>query len=155
MQRADTAASLNSMALVLEDQGELASGRRLHERALDIRERVVGPTTATQLPAPCSSARVSWAPHGPFRARPGYLSAGAGGPTTPNSAASLDNLAVLLRAQGQLTAARPMFERPARHLRAGHLGRLPRISQSVISTAFEFLTLGHPEVLPAAPQAAA
>jgi len=35
--------SLNNLALLLKDQGELAAARPLYERALDIDERVLGP----------------------------------------------------------------------------------------------------------------
>ena len=48
----DTAASLNNLACLLQDQGDLAGARPLFERALAIREKVLGPEhpdTATSL----------------------------------------------------------------------------------------------------------
>jgi tetratricopeptide (TPR) repeat protein len=39
----DTAGSLNNLAELLRDQGDLAGARPLHERALAIREKVLGP----------------------------------------------------------------------------------------------------------------
>jgi hypothetical protein len=39
----DTATSLNNLALVLRDQGDLDGARPLHERALAIREARLGP----------------------------------------------------------------------------------------------------------------
>jgi hypothetical protein len=38
-----TTTSLNNLALVLRDQGDLAGARTLHERALAIRETHLGP----------------------------------------------------------------------------------------------------------------
>jgi hypothetical protein len=39
----DTATSLNNLAFLLQRQGDLAGARPLFERALAIRERVLGP----------------------------------------------------------------------------------------------------------------
>jgi hypothetical protein len=39
----DTATSLNNLARLLQEQGELAAARPLLERALAIREKVLGP----------------------------------------------------------------------------------------------------------------
>jgi hypothetical protein len=38
-----TAISINNLAVLLRDQGELAAARPLFERALAIRERMLGP----------------------------------------------------------------------------------------------------------------
>ena len=70
----DTAESLNNLAHLLQDQGDLAGARPLFERALAIREKVLG------------------AEH-------------------PDTAKSLNNLAHLLQAQGDLAGARPLYER--------------------------------------------
>ena len=43
----DTAASLNSLALLLADQGDLAGARPLYERALAISEEALGPILET------------------------------------------------------------------------------------------------------------
>ncbi len=48
----DTATSLNNLACLLKDQGDLAAARPLYERALAIREKALGPEhpdTATSL----------------------------------------------------------------------------------------------------------
>ena len=48
----DTAISLNNLATLLQDQGDLAGARPLFERALAIREKQLGPDhpdTATSL----------------------------------------------------------------------------------------------------------
>ena len=48
----DTATSLNNLAVLHQDQGDLAGARPLYERALAIREKVLGPEhpdTATSL----------------------------------------------------------------------------------------------------------
>jgi tetratricopeptide (TPR) repeat protein len=58
----------------LQHAGDLGAARPWYERALGVRERVLGPDH-------------------------------------PDTAASLNNLAILLRAQGELAAARPLFER--------------------------------------------
>jgi Tetratricopeptide repeat len=41
--RADTAQSLDNLALVFREQGDLAAAQPLTERALAIREKVLGP----------------------------------------------------------------------------------------------------------------
>jgi tetratricopeptide (TPR) repeat protein len=74
LEHPDTAKSLNGLALLLWDQGELAGARPLHERALAIREKVLGPEH-------------------------------------PDTAMSLNNLALLLQDQGDLTGSRPLYER--------------------------------------------
>jgi tetratricopeptide (TPR) repeat protein len=74
LEHPDTAASLNNLVGLLQDQGDLAGARRLCERALAIREKVLG------------------LEH-------------------PDTAASLNELARLLRDQGDLAGARPFFER--------------------------------------------
>ena len=70
----DTAKSLNNLALLLKDQGELTGARLLYERALEINERALG------------------LEH-------------------PETATSLNNLARLLQDQGDLAAAGPLHER--------------------------------------------
>jgi hypothetical protein len=42
----DTSTSLNNLAIVLRDQGDLEGARALHERALAIREARLGPCSA-------------------------------------------------------------------------------------------------------------
>ena len=112
----DTATSLNNLAFLLQDQGDLAGARPLSERALAIREKVLGPEhpdTATSLNNLASLLQDQGDLAG---ARPLYERALAIrekvlGPEHPDTATSLNNLAVLLQAQGDLAGARPLYER--------------------------------------------
>jgi tetratricopeptide (TPR) repeat protein len=70
----DTAGSLNNLAALLKDQGDLAAARPLPERALAIWEKLLGPEHS-------------------------------------HTARGLHNLAILLRDQGDLAAARPLLAR--------------------------------------------
>ena len=52
LEHPDTTTSLNNLAVLLSDEGDLAGARPLHERALAIREKALGPEhpdTATSL----------------------------------------------------------------------------------------------------------
>jgi tetratricopeptide (TPR) repeat protein len=111
-----TATSLNSLAILLKDQGDLAGARPLCERALAIYEQVLGPEhpfTATSL----NSLAILLEAQGDLAgARPLYERALAIrekvlGPEHPLTATSLNNLAELLRAHGDLAGARPLYER--------------------------------------------
>ncbi len=112
----DTAESLNNLAHLLHDQGDLAGARPLFERALAIREKVLGaehPDTAESLN---NLAHLLQAQGDLAGARPLYERALAIyekmlGAEHPNTATSLSNLAELLRAQGDLAGARPLNER--------------------------------------------
>ncbi len=93
-----------------------AQARPLHERALAIRETVLGPEhphTAASLGnlALLLRAQGDLAAARPLFERALAIRETALGPEHPHTAASLDNLALLLRAQGDLAAARPLFER--------------------------------------------
>ena len=103
----DTATSLNNLAVLLQDQGDLAAARPLFERALAIREKALGPEhpdTATSL----NNLAVLLQDQGDLAAaRPLYERAlaireKALGPEHPDTATSLNNLAVLLQDQGDL-----------------------------------------------------
>ena len=111
----DTAASLNNLAVLLQAQGDLAAARPLYERALAICEKALGPDhpdTATSLNnlAAASGPGRSRRGAATVRARAGDPREGAR-PDHPDTAMSLNNLAGLLQAQGDLAAARPLFER--------------------------------------------
>jgi tetratricopeptide (TPR) repeat protein len=112
----DTALILNELALLLQDQGELAGARQLHERALTIRERVLGPDhtdTAESLNnlARLLQAQGELAAARPLLERAVAIYRKALGPEHPSTATSLNNLALLLQAQGDLKGARPLCER--------------------------------------------
>ena len=111
-----TATSLNNLALVLKDQGDLAAARPLYERALAIDEKVLGPEhpdTAFDLAnlglllrdqGDLATAR-------PLLGRALAIREKALGPEHPHTATSLNNLALVLKDQGDLAAARPLYER--------------------------------------------
>src|SRR5215471_6741566 len=112
----DTAPSLNNLALLLRDQGDLAGARLLLERALVIREKVLGPEhpdTATSLGnlATVFHHQGDLAGAQPLFERALAICEKALGPEHPHTATSLSNLALLLRDQGDLAGARPLLER--------------------------------------------
>ena len=103
--------SLNNLAFCCR-LGRSRRGRPFHERALAICEKALGPDhpNATSLNNLAGCFRP-----GRSAAQP-LLSAlaireKALGPDHPDTATSLNNLAMLLRAQGDLAAARPLYER--------------------------------------------
>jgi tetratricopeptide (TPR) repeat protein len=93
-----------------------AEARRLSERALAIREKVLGPEhpgTATGLMslAGLLQAQGDIAGARPLFERALAINEKVLGPEHPDTASSLNNLATLLQAQGDLAEARPLFER--------------------------------------------
>ncbi|MFI5013205.1 MAG: tetratricopeptide repeat protein [Hyphomicrobiales bacterium] len=112
----DTAVSLNNLAVLLQDQGDMAGARPLYERALAIREKVLGAdhqdTAATlnnlavllQDQGDMAGARLLYERALAIREK-------ALGPDHPHTAMSLGNLALLLAAQGDPASARPLCER--------------------------------------------
>ena len=89
---------------------------RCFERALAIREKVLGPEhpdTAKSLNnlALLLQAQGELAAARPLHERALAIREKVLGPEHPDTAMSLNNLAVLLQAQGELAAARPLFER--------------------------------------------
>jgi tetratricopeptide (TPR) repeat protein len=112
----DTATSLNNLALVIKDQGDLTGARPLYERALAIREKVLGPeheNTALSLnnlgvlienQGDLAGAR-------PLLKRALAINEKVLGAEHPDTATSLNNLGVLIENQGDLSGARPLFER--------------------------------------------
>ena len=112
----DTAMSLNNLAVLLQDQGDLAGARPLFERALAIREKVLGPEhpdTATSLNnlAGLLQDQGDLAGARPLFERALAIREKVLGPEHPDTATSLNNLAGLLRDQGDLAGARPLYER--------------------------------------------
>jgi tetratricopeptide (TPR) repeat protein len=57
----DTAQSLNNLALLLHDQGDLAGARPLFERALAIYEKALGPEHPNTVTVRNNLAKLSWA----------------------------------------------------------------------------------------------
>jgi tetratricopeptide (TPR) repeat protein len=112
----DTAKSLNGLALLLWDQGDLAGARPLHERALAIREKLLGPEhpdTAMSL----NNLALLLQDMGDLAAaqllyeRALAIYEKVRGPEHPDVALSLNNLAHLLQARNDIAGAKPLFER--------------------------------------------
>ena len=109
-----TATSLNNLAVLLRDQGDLAGARPLFERALAIHEKALGPEhpdTAASLNNLAGLLRDQGDLAGarPLFERALAISEKALGPEHPDTATSLNNLAHLLRDQGDLAGARPLL----------------------------------------------
>jgi tetratricopeptide (TPR) repeat protein len=112
----NTATDLNNLALLLQDQGELAEARPLCERALAIRQKALGrehPDTAQSLNnlATLLKAQGDLAAARPLYERALAIDEKALGPEHPNTATDLNNLALLLQAQGDLAGARRLYKR--------------------------------------------
>ena len=112
----DTAASLNNLALLLLEQGDLAGALPLFERAFTIDERALGPEhpeTATNLNnlAGVFHRRGDFSGARPLYERALAIREKALGSDHTQTAKSLNNLAALLRDQGDPAGARPLFER--------------------------------------------
>jgi tetratricopeptide (TPR) repeat protein len=115
-EHSETATSLNNLALLLLELGDLAGARPLFERALTIDERALGPEhpeTATNLN---NLAGVLHRGGDLTGARPLFERAlaireKALGPEHIQTAKSLNNLANLLRDLGDFAGARPLTER--------------------------------------------
>ena len=111
-----TAKSLNGLALLLWDQGDLAGARPLHERALAIREKVLGPEHPDTAMSLNNLALLLQDQGNPAGAMPLFKRALAiyekvCGPVHSDTALSLNNLAHLLQAQGDLAGSRPLYAR--------------------------------------------
>jgi tetratricopeptide (TPR) repeat protein len=110
-----TAASLNNLARVLWDEGDLAGAQPLFERSLAIRERTLGdhPRTAASLNNLSSLLQSRGDPVGarPLSERALAICEKTLGPEHPRTAASLANLARVLRDLREFEAARPIAER--------------------------------------------
>jgi tetratricopeptide (TPR) repeat protein len=107
---------LEATGRYLQVRGELAAARPLLERALEIRERVLGPDhpyTAASLNnlALLLQDQGELAAARPLLERTLAIRDRVLGPDHPDTASSLNNLAGLLQDQGELAAARPLYER--------------------------------------------
>jgi tetratricopeptide (TPR) repeat protein len=112
----DTATTINNLALLLREQGDLAEARPLCERALSIRERMLGPEhpiTATNLNnlGLLLNDLGDFAGARPLHERALAIREKALGPEHPDTATSLDNLAAVLQTQGDVVGARSLYER--------------------------------------------
>jgi Flp pilus assembly protein TadD len=103
--------SLNNLAILLQSQGDYAAARPLFERALAIREKVLGPEhprTADSLDNLGILLQTLGDPAGarPLHERALAIREKALGPEHPGTATSLNNLAKSLLLKGDLTGAR-------------------------------------------------
>jgi tetratricopeptide (TPR) repeat protein len=111
----DTATSVNNLARLLRDQGDLAGAQQLFERALTIREKVLDPEhpdTAWSLNnlAVLRQTQGDFAGAQPLFERALTIREKALGPEHPDTATSLNNLAQLLRDRNDLAGARSLVE---------------------------------------------
>jgi tetratricopeptide (TPR) repeat protein len=111
-----TVMSVNNLAVLFQDQGDLAGARPLFERALAILERTVGPEhpdTATNLNnlAMTLQAQGDWRAARPLLERALAIGEKALGPEHPEVATRVSNLARVLRDSDQSKEAEPLFHR--------------------------------------------
>jgi tetratricopeptide (TPR) repeat protein len=112
----ETATSLNSLAGVVQSQGDLAVARALYERALGIRENVLGPEDSDTAMSLNNLADVVREQGESKVAQPLYERAFAiwqklHGPEHPETATCLRNVARVLQDQGYLAEAQSLYER--------------------------------------------
>jgi tetratricopeptide (TPR) repeat protein len=112
----DTAASLNNLATLLVDQGDLTGSRTLFERALAIREKALGPEHPDTAASLQNLANILSSLGDRTRAPPLFERAlaireKALGPEHPETATSLASLAVLLNKQRDYSGAHALIER--------------------------------------------
>ncbi len=106
----------NEMGYYLDMSGDLPAARPYYERALAIRERVLGPEHPDTARSLNNLGYLLQAMGDLAAARPYYERALAIrervlGPEHPDTAQSLNNMGALLQAMGDLPAARPYYER--------------------------------------------
>jgi tetratricopeptide (TPR) repeat protein len=111
-----TGGSLNQLASVLRDEGDLAAARPLFERALAIHEKALGPEHPDAAESLKDLALLLRDQGDLAAARPLFeralaIAEKALGPEHFRTAASLHNLSAMLRDQGDLATARPLCER--------------------------------------------
>jgi tetratricopeptide (TPR) repeat protein len=111
-----TATSLNNLARLLRDQGNLSGAVPLCERALEIREKMLGPEHPHTAASLNNLASLLQALGNLLEVRPLFERAleireKVFGPEHPHTAAGLLNVARILRDQAEFTAARPFAER--------------------------------------------
>jgi tetratricopeptide (TPR) repeat protein len=106
----------HSLAEVLYEMGDWNTAGRLHERALAIREQILGPAHPDTAESLNELAVILQEQGDLARARP-YLERALAireqnlGPTHPTTSGSLNDLGLVLQLQGDLAGARPYYER--------------------------------------------
>jgi tetratricopeptide (TPR) repeat protein len=118
----DVSYSLSDLSELLRAQGDLVAAQSLCERVLELQERVLGsdhayPTTARASLAIIRHDTESLQVRGTYALAISHFEHALAtreqvfGPEHPDTATSLNDLAVLLQAQGELAVARTNFER--------------------------------------------
>ena len=112
----EAARLLNEAGVYLYERGHYTEAEFLCQRALDIREKALGPNhpdAATSLNnlALLYDAQGQYAKAEPLSRRALEIREKALGPNHPDVATSLNNLAELYRAQGQYAKAEPLYQR--------------------------------------------
>ncbi|HEY2958092.1 MAG TPA: FxSxx-COOH system tetratricopeptide repeat protein [Actinomycetota bacterium] len=136
-----TARSLNGLANVLHDRGDLAGARPLYERALAIRETHLGPDHPSTARSLDNLARVLRDQGDLAGARTRFERAltifeASLGPEHPATAENLNYLATVLHAQGDVAGARRLYERSLA-IREARLGSdHPYAAHSLTNLAF-------------------
>jgi Tfp pilus assembly protein PilF len=133
----ETAWLLNQMGVYLDARAQFAEAKPYLERALAIREQVLGlqhPDTATSLNnlGTLLDAQGDLAGAKPYYERALAIYEQVLGPQHPDTATSLHNLGGLLRAQGDLVGAKPYLERALQIFRL-RLGKDHSLTQTVLA----------------------
>jgi len=116
IESAEAGTLLNQTAYRLDDRAQCAEAEPLYRRALEIKEKVLGPehpSTATSLNnlAALCRAQGRYAEAEPLFRRALEIREKVLGPEHPDTAGSLNNLAGLYYAQGRYAEAEPLFRR--------------------------------------------
>ena len=143
----DTATSLNNLAYILKQKGDLSESELLYRRAMDVRERVLGsdhPETAAVLDNLASLLRLrgEMSDVEPLYRRALSIRERALGPDHRETAISLNNLADLLGAQGKEDEAEPLLRRAVQIFERLVGSDHPLTAGAVDNLASLLLTLG-------------
>ena len=116
IESAGAARLLHQAAWYLDDRAQYKEAEPIQRRALEIREKVLGPNhpdTATSLNnlAGIYSSQGQYKEAEPLLKRALEINEKALGPDHPNTAISLNNLAEIYRSQGQYKEAEPLLKR--------------------------------------------
>lgn len=131
----DQAAALSSAAAARRAAGDLSSAIDMQSRALEIRERVLGPdhpdvaSTLTSL-ATLYALQDNYGAAQPKLQRALLIREQALGPDDPLTAASLSNLALLYAAEGRPADAEPLYQRAVAILEKTRSADLPAVLEN-------------------------
>jgi tetratricopeptide (TPR) repeat protein len=136
-----TIASMDNLAILLQDRHDLDEAQDLHQQALAVRQAMCGPDSAetaaglTNLGFLLKDRNDLPAAEGLF-ARALAIRQAQLGPDDTETAASLTNLAFVAKDQGRFAEAQPLFER-ALNIRTARLGPMhPDVATSLTDLGF-------------------